>query len=118
MRSILSLVVILALIFVVWWFWGREPHIKMGNPSDPVLIYVEPVWNGWKSRGFKWIDGVPEIIKKDHPEAKGWWHVVKQTVPTNQLPQIDPSHLNSSMKWEQYFVWVPLYYEHLDLTKR
>lgn len=32
--------------FLLWWFWGRDPYIEIGEPWDPVLIYVEPKWYG------------------------------------------------------------------------
>ncbi|MBC8402661.1 MAG: hypothetical protein H8E14_14335 [Candidatus Marinimicrobia bacterium] len=105
-------IIILILIFAaIWWFWGREPYITMEHPSDPILIYYEPKWNGWDNRGLKWVSDIPQVMKDDFPEAEGWWHVVHRTIPAMNLPPIDMENLDMTMiEWEKYYIWIPLHY--------
>jgi len=99
------------LVLGVWWFWGREPYITMEHPSDPILVYNSPKWNGWDRRGLKWVSPVPKAILKDYPEAEGWWHVLHRTVPEKDLPPIDMDNLEKTMsEREKYYRWVPFGY--------
>lgn len=112
MKQSASIIILILIFFAaVWWFRGRQPYITMEHPSDPILIYHEPKWNGWDSRGLKWVSDIPQVMKDDFPEAEGWWHVVHLTVPANELPPIDMENPDKTMsEWEKYYTWMPLYY--------
>jgi len=105
------MILVMLLIPAVWWFWGRTPYITMEHPSDPILIYHTPKWNGWDSRGLKWASDAPEAIRRAYPDAEGWWHVVHRTVPASDLPPIDMENPDKTMReWEKYYIWSPLDY--------
>jgi hypothetical protein len=110
-RQVAPIVVFALLIAGTWWFWGREPYITMEHPSDPILVYHSPKWNGWDHRGLKWVTDIPRALREDYPEAEGWWHVVHRTIPEKDLPPIDMENPEKTMReWEKYYTWVPLGY--------
>lgn len=115
MKRLALNIVVIIIFSAMWWFGGREPYITMGHPSDPVLFYHEPTWNGWKSRGLRWVSDIPQAIKDDFPEAKGWWHVVHLTVSEKELPPIDIENPEKTIReWEKYYKWIPLHYSPSD----
>jgi hypothetical protein len=111
MRQSAFILILIVCIVGVWWFWGREPYITMGHPSDPILIYHQPRWNGWDSRGMKWMTDIPQEIKDDFPGTQGWWYVVHRTVPKKDLPKVDIKNPEKTLQeWEKYYTWIPLMY--------
>ncbi|WP_319408773.1 hypothetical protein [uncultured Desulfosarcina sp.] len=104
------LVFYLLFLFSVWWFWGREPHIKLCcGFDDPGLIYVEPKWNGWHKSAIVYMKNIPPEWKGTLPEVKGWWFVKRKIadIPDNVI-NFNESMETNILKFEKYFVWEPL----------
>lgn len=114
MKNLLIVTLFILSPLATWWFWGRQPYITMENYSDPILIYHNPVWYGWDSRGLKWItqNYISKQVRDDFPNEKGRWHVVYLTIPEKDLPQIDLENPDKTMhEWDKYYKWAPLGYK-------
>ncbi len=101
------------LLGLIWWFAGRQPYVTVEDPTDPVLVYYTPKWNGWDRWFLKWDFHLPRELKEAYPHANGFWYVGHRylTIPKKDLPPVDPDNLEKSIsEWDKYFKyeWVPL----------
>ncbi len=112
-----ALILLLILGFAaIWWFWGREAYISVNHPSEPVLLYHIPKWNGWDIRGLRWQSDIPQELKEAYPGIEGWWHYKQSVIPLKDIPFRVPEDsdwediVKAGQDIEKYFIWVPLDY--------
>ena len=94
-------------VFLAWWFLGRNPHAEIQEPWNQELVYKIPRWYGWETRGVLYRPVVPPGY--EDWGAKGWWYLKGISISEDELPNLDPEKPEAFLEaLEPYVAWEPL----------
>ena len=104
-----ELILVVAVLVLSWWFFGRNAYVEMEGPWDNVLIYVQPTWNGWESNGMTYLKKIPSKYRHLAEGYNGWWYIKKQVkpIPDNVIDFNEPIEVQFD-RLEKYYRWVPI----------
>ena len=111
-KNYYAVISICIILFSLWWFLGRKPYIEMNLPWEAGVLYNEPKWYGWETRGLIFLPKVPTEYKYLAPEAKGWWYLKRQIAPFPEgYIDIEKDGMQETVrKMEKFYKLEPLHF--------